>query len=392
VAHFVRILTRTAPLLSLCNWCAWAQSNTVRQWSPWRGDAAFSNIEVRVTCSGYNQFAGLYRWEVELRNNYSQAVDLGWEVDPQTRDRRGRKRRGISRALAADGVEETVEMLPKPCGTEIQVRVVDVSDPERVPQPGTDPASAISPTTKGVLSQVPPKSVVTMKPHEPEPPNVRTTSNDQKPRFKKAIQTVSAWPTVALPQRGSATMLARSSGPPGLAPDGNSDQGLRSADTATSARREDIGRPQQLVCPDSSWKFDQITSPMVRALVEDDRKQGYAQMIDSIGVADFTRITEQMMSGAVLAAERYSTSLAQLSNSADQRSPLSPVPSQSDCEAGGQESVLRCAYYTLQQYILAMEGTLDIVGHCRTTARKPLTGAKRNQRFAMMVTSDAQGY
>jgi hypothetical protein len=366
VAQLVRTITFTAPLLSFCNWWGWAQPNTLQQrWSPWRGDAAFSNIEVRVTCSGYNQFAGLYRWDIEIRNAYAQAVNVGWEVEPESRDRQGRKRRGISPALAAGGVEETFELLPKPCGTEIQLRIVDVTEPERVPQQGTDPTSAIT-NTNSSLSQGPSSSVATIPPLEPEPPSGQPASNGQTPLFKQAVQPVPGRQNPAaavLPQRTTAPPLPGSIGPPALMRStGDSDQGPRPIDTGISARSGNIGSPRQLVCPDWSSKFNEITSPFVRALVEHDKKEGYAQIVGSIGVEAFMRNTEKMIYDTRVAVERYSKRLMQLSN----------PPSQSDCGADGRpETELRCAYYLLQQYLLALEGSIDIAGRCQTTSMSP---------------------
>jgi hypothetical protein len=60
----------SAPLLS-------AQS-----WSAWRPDPVFHGIEIREHCSGFNEFANRYMWDVQLRNAYGKDIDLSWAAEP----------------------------------------------------------------------------------------------------------------------------------------------------------------------------------------------------------------------------------------------------------------------------------------------------------------------
>src|ERR1051326_7289395 len=54
-----------------------------QNWSPWRPDSVFNGVEVRERCTGYNEFAGRYLWDVQLRNRYRKSVDLSWAAEPQ---------------------------------------------------------------------------------------------------------------------------------------------------------------------------------------------------------------------------------------------------------------------------------------------------------------------
>ena len=53
-----------------------------QSWSAWKPDAVYPGIEVRERCTGYNEFASRYLWDVELRNNYQKDVDLAWAAEP----------------------------------------------------------------------------------------------------------------------------------------------------------------------------------------------------------------------------------------------------------------------------------------------------------------------
>ena len=55
---------------------------SAQSWSAWRPDSVFQGIQVREHCSGFNEFANRYIWDVQLRNTYKKDVDLSWAAEP----------------------------------------------------------------------------------------------------------------------------------------------------------------------------------------------------------------------------------------------------------------------------------------------------------------------
>lgn len=56
---------------------------SAQNWSSWKPDSTYHGIEVRTRCTGYNEFAGRYLWDVQLRNRYPKNVDVAWAAEPQ---------------------------------------------------------------------------------------------------------------------------------------------------------------------------------------------------------------------------------------------------------------------------------------------------------------------
>ena len=54
-----------------------------QSWSVWKADAVFPRIQVRARCSGFNEFANRFVWDVQLRNTYQKNVDLSWAAEPE---------------------------------------------------------------------------------------------------------------------------------------------------------------------------------------------------------------------------------------------------------------------------------------------------------------------
>lgn len=93
-----------------------------QNWNSWRTDNTFHGIEVRTRCVGFNDFAGRYLWDVQLRNRYPGSVDVTWIADPQ------RLRGAEAQTDRAVGVRpgETVDAhhtAPVDCSTGLMVRV-----------------------------------------------------------------------------------------------------------------------------------------------------------------------------------------------------------------------------------------------------------------------------
>ena len=60
---------------------------SAQSWSAWKPDPVFQGIQVREHCSGFNEFANRYVWDVELRNTYKKDVDMSWAAEPGRRSR-----------------------------------------------------------------------------------------------------------------------------------------------------------------------------------------------------------------------------------------------------------------------------------------------------------------
>src|SRR6266852_4352957 len=55
---------------------------SAQSWSAWKPDPVFHGIEIREHCSGFNEFANRYGWDVQLRNTYKKDVDMAWAAEP----------------------------------------------------------------------------------------------------------------------------------------------------------------------------------------------------------------------------------------------------------------------------------------------------------------------
>lgn len=93
-----------------------------QDWGSWKADDTYRGIEVRTRCTGYNEFAGRYLWDVQLRNRYQKKVDVTWAAEPQ------RLRGAAAQGDEALGVSpgETVDAhhtAPVDCSTRLMVRV-----------------------------------------------------------------------------------------------------------------------------------------------------------------------------------------------------------------------------------------------------------------------------
>jgi len=55
---------------------------SAQSWSAWKPDSVYHGIEIREHCSGFNEFANRYMWDVQLRNAYKKEIDLSWAAEP----------------------------------------------------------------------------------------------------------------------------------------------------------------------------------------------------------------------------------------------------------------------------------------------------------------------
>ena len=106
----VLIILSSAPLLS------------AQGWSAWKADDVFHGIEVRDRCTGYNEFAGRYLWEVQLRNRYQRSVDLSWAAEPQ-RLHGAQAQADQAFAVAAGETVQAHHTAPVDCSSRLTVRV-----------------------------------------------------------------------------------------------------------------------------------------------------------------------------------------------------------------------------------------------------------------------------
>lgn len=94
-------------------------------WSDWKPDPVFQGIQIREHCSGFNEFANRYVWDVQLRNTYKKDVDMTWAAEPGLLH--GAEAQ-IDRALAVKPGEvvETRHTAPNACSAGLLVKVNDV--------------------------------------------------------------------------------------------------------------------------------------------------------------------------------------------------------------------------------------------------------------------------
>ena len=104
-----------------------------QDWNAWRTDATYHGIEVRTRCAGYNEFAGRYLWDVQLRNRYQKSVDVTWAAEPQRL--RGAEAQG-DRALGVSPGEtvNAQHTAPVDCSSGLMVRVNEVRPSGNAPR------------------------------------------------------------------------------------------------------------------------------------------------------------------------------------------------------------------------------------------------------------------
>src|SRR6266436_3554303 len=110
-----------------------------QNWSAWKPDPVYHGIQVREHCGGFNEFANLYTWDVQLRNDYQKDVDLSWAAEPGLLH--GAEAQ-MDRALAVKPGEvvEARHTAPNACSAGLLVKVNEVKAAGN--QTGTTVASA----------------------------------------------------------------------------------------------------------------------------------------------------------------------------------------------------------------------------------------------------------
>jgi hypothetical protein len=96
-----------------------------QSWSAWKHDPVYNGIEIREHCSGFNEFANRYMWDVQLRNTYKKDIDLSWAAEPGLLH--GAEAQA-DRALAVrpGEVVDAHHAVSKACSAGLLVRVNDV--------------------------------------------------------------------------------------------------------------------------------------------------------------------------------------------------------------------------------------------------------------------------
>ena len=98
---------------------------SAQNWSAWKPDPVLHGIQVREHCSGFNEFANRYVWDVELRNTYKKDIDMTWAAEPGLLH--GAEAQ-IDHALAVKSGEvvEAHHTAPNACSAGLLVKVNDV--------------------------------------------------------------------------------------------------------------------------------------------------------------------------------------------------------------------------------------------------------------------------
>src|SRR5262245_58129436 len=121
-------------------------------WTGWKPDPTFPGIEVRARCTGFNEFANRYLWDVQLRNTYHKDVDLTWAAQPELlRGSQAQSDRAF--AVKPGEVVGAHHTAPADCGSGLLVKVDDVktsgSTATSADRPTTTTAHAIEPKIGG---------------------------------------------------------------------------------------------------------------------------------------------------------------------------------------------------------------------------------------------------
>ena len=98
-----------------------------QNWSSWKPDAVFPGVEIRERCTGFNEFANRYLWDVQLRSSYQKNVDLAWSAEPQLM-RGAQAEPGDALAVKPGEVVAARHTATAPCTASLQVRVDSVKD------------------------------------------------------------------------------------------------------------------------------------------------------------------------------------------------------------------------------------------------------------------------
>jgi len=94
-------------------------------WTAWKHDPVYNGIEIREHCSGFNEFANRYMWNVQLRNNYKKDIDLSWAAEPALLH--GAEAQAEQALAVKPGeVVEAHHAAGKPCSAGLLVRVNEV--------------------------------------------------------------------------------------------------------------------------------------------------------------------------------------------------------------------------------------------------------------------------
>ncbi len=118
-----------------------------QNWTSWKADDVFHGIEVRERCTGYNEFAGRFIWDVQLRNRYQKSVDLTWAAEPQ-RLHGAQAQADQAFALAPGEAVEAHHTAPVDCSSGLVVRVNGVKPAANVPVSAPS-ASPLQPKLEG---------------------------------------------------------------------------------------------------------------------------------------------------------------------------------------------------------------------------------------------------
>lgn len=121
---------------------------SAQNWSAWRPDPVFHGIQVREHCSGFNEFANRYVWDVQLRNTYQKPVDLSWAAEP---GRLHGAEAQMERALAVrpGEVVDGHHTAPNACSAGLLVKVNDVRAAGYATATSSTSASFVKPKIEG---------------------------------------------------------------------------------------------------------------------------------------------------------------------------------------------------------------------------------------------------
>jgi len=122
---------------------------SAQDWSAWRPDPVYRGIQTREHCGGFNEFAGRYVWDVQLRNDYRKDVDLAWAAEPGLLHG-AQAQMDHAVAVKPGEVVEAHHTAPNDCSAGMVVKVNEVKDAGAGTNPGA-PASASTfrPTISG---------------------------------------------------------------------------------------------------------------------------------------------------------------------------------------------------------------------------------------------------
>lgn len=97
-------------------------------WSAWQNDAVFPGIEIRARCTGFNEFANRFVWDVQLRNTYQKEVDFAWAAQPDLL-RGAQAQMDHALSVRPGEVVDAHHTAPQDCSSALLVKVNDVRSP-----------------------------------------------------------------------------------------------------------------------------------------------------------------------------------------------------------------------------------------------------------------------